>query len=77
MGQVLARRMHSDGLYHYGASTLPAPHLGPLFGITAIGDGTLPEFPPQPATEEQHEKWLKALREKGFKVTVVPIQEPA
>ena len=68
--------MHEDGKYHYGASTVAAPHLGPLFGIIAEGSGALPDFPSKPATPEEHEEWLQALRANGYTVQVVSIAEP-
>ena len=58
-------------------SALPAPHLGPLFGIVVEGDGKLPQAAPNPATPEEHEAWLSKLRENGFKVEVQTINERA
>jgi len=77
MAKILARLMHDDGKYHYGASTVAAPHLGPLFGIIAEGSGNLPQAPNNPATPEEHEQWLQSLRANGYSVEVVSIAEPA
>lgn len=76
MASIVARLKNEDGKYHYGASAIPAPHLGPLFAITATGDGALPEGPPSPATAVEHENWLATLKANGFAVSVVPIDEP-
>ena len=76
MGQIIARLQHDDGKYHYGASTTPAPQLGPLFGITATGNGTLAKAPPNPATEAEHKSWLVSHKENGFDVNVIQIEEP-
>lgn len=75
MGRVIARLHHDDGMYRYGMSTTPAPHLGPLFSITATGGDRLPEAPCDAATEEQHEAWLSSLRASGYTVTVTPLEE--
>jgi hypothetical protein len=77
MATIVARRMHADGKYHYGSSTAAAPQLGPLFEIRAQGSGDLPSAPNNPATPEEHEQWLQALRVNGFSVEVFPIEEPA
>ena len=76
MAKILARLMQ-DGKYHYGASTVVAPHLGPLFAIIAEGLGDLPAAPNNPATTEKHALWLQSLRSNGFTVEVVSIEEPA
>jgi hypothetical protein len=77
MATIIARRKHEDGRYYYGSSTVAAPQLGPLFGIRAEGSGDLPEGPNNPATAEEHERWLQSLRSNGFSVEVFPIEEPA
>jgi len=75
MGRLIARFHDDDGLYHYGMSTAPAPHLGTLFSIAATGCDSLPEAPNNPATKDQHEAWLASLRHKGCTVVVTPISE--
>jgi hypothetical protein len=77
MATIIARRMHADGKYYYGSGTVAAPQLGPLFGIRAEGSGDLPSAPNNPATPEEHERWLQALRSNGYTVEVYPIEEPA
>ena len=77
LAKILTRLMHDDGKYHYGASTISAPHLGPLFVINAEGSGDLPEAPNNPATPEEHERWLQSLRANGYTVEAVSIAEPA
>lgn len=56
MGRIIARLNYADGKYHYGTSTTPAPHLGPLFAITATGNGILPAGPTNPATKGEHDQ---------------------
>ena len=73
---IIARKMNSDGKYHFGATTVPAPHLGQLYQITAEGDGELPDVAPNPATVEEYELWLDSLRSRGFDVSITPINEP-
>ena len=75
MGTVMARLMQEDGKYHYGVWTLPAPHLGRLFGISATGDAELPTFPPNPATEAEYQQWLAELKRRGLCVNVVTLDE--
>ena len=75
MRHLFVRVMNADGKYHYGNWTTPASRLGPLFRIAVAGTGILPDFPPNPATVEQHEKWLAILASNGFTADVTPIEE--
>jgi len=77
MASIIARLEHVDGKYHYGLSTTPAPHLGPLYQITVSGIGDLPVGPRRPQTPEEHKQWIQTLESRGFDVIVVPIEEPA
>lgn len=75
MGQVIARLMKEDGKYHYGTSTNPAPELGKLFAISAVGGEELPEFPHNPASPIEHTEWLDSLEARGWTVAVTEIEE--
>lgn len=76
MAAIVARHMHSDGKYHYGASVVSAPHLGPLYRIITTGDGEIPAAAPNPATPEEHDQWIQSWRDNGFTVQVVSVEEP-
>lgn len=75
MPRVIARLMHADGKYHFGASTTPAHHLGPLFGIMVEGEGNPPPLPSNPATPAEYSQWKDELRNLGFTVSELPIDE--
>lgn len=74
--RIFARLLKSDGNYHYGLWTQPAPLAGPLFEISISGEGALPASPHRIATPTGHEEWLTAMKSAGFSVKVTEVMEP-
>jgi hypothetical protein len=77
IGRLFARLEHADGLYHYGLTTNPAPERGPLHLLEVTGDGESSPVPGYAATAAEHERWIADLRQRGFTVTMTPVNEPA